>query len=357
MALDRAIDEFVMAAASPAAWPEALQAVAEGLGADGATLIVGTSVPRHTRASTAIDDIVREYFVVGAPIDVRETRVWPTTRDDFLGDFDSFTADEIARDPFYAEFLRPRGFGWHANAALSDGPEPLMLNLKRRWTRGPYQRADLRRISAVLPHLRAAARHARIGLEARSHDHLASQLALGLGALLIDMHGAVIDWNERVVFGDGLALHDRRLVTSAGADQAGLDRAIDLALAIDRPSDLPPPAPCVVRRPSGRRPLIVHVAGLFAGDHNPVADARAIVSIVDPDATRSSPPHVLRALFGLTPREVDIALLLGEGLGLADIAERSRISLAHVRQRLKVIQQKTATVRQGELIALLSRIR
>ncbi len=357
MTLDRAIDDFVAAAATPAAWPEALQAVAEGLDADGATLICGNSAPEHTRASAAIDDIVREYFVVGAAIDTREQRVWPTTADDFLGDFDDFTPEEIARDPFYAEFLRPRGFGWHATAALSDGATPLMLNLKRRWVRGPYQRDALRRISTVLPHLRAAARHARIGLAARSRDDLANQSALGLGALLLDVHGQVIGWNAEMPFGDGLALHDRRLVTAGGGDQPALDRAIGLALAVDRPSALPPPTPCIVRRPSGHRPLIVHVTRLFAGDHNPVADARALVSIVDPDATPLSQPHLLRALFGLTPREAEIALLLADGLSLVEIGERTRISLAHVRQRLKVIQHKTATARQGELIALLSRIR
>lgn len=355
MTLDRAINEFVAAASSPQGWSNALQIVAENLGADGATLTHGASTEFDLRASSALHEIVSEYFFLGAPIDTREHRVKPATRDDFVGDFDSFTAEEIERDPFYAEFLRPRGFGWHATAALTDGAEPIFLNLKRRWKRGPYQRHELQRISRTLPHLRAATHHARIGLNARSEDQLANLSAAGKGGILLDVHGAVIRWNEQMQFGDGIALRDGRLVASAGGDQAALDQAIGTALATGLASDLPAAIPCVLRRPSGRRPLILRVSRLFPENPNPVADARALVSVSDPAIARPNQPQLLRALFGLTPREADIAILLEQGRSLAEIADMSRISLAHARQRLKVILHKTDTTRQGELIALLSR--
>lgn len=41
--------------------------------------------------------------------------------DGFLDDYRHFTPAEIARDPFYQEFLRPVGFGWHAVACLAAG--------------------------------------------------------------------------------------------------------------------------------------------------------------------------------------------------------------------------------------------
>jgi DNA-binding CsgD family transcriptional regulator len=355
MTVDRAIDEFVTAASSPQCWSDALEVIAESLGAAGATLTHGASTEFDLRASRSLHDIVGEYFFVGAPIDTREHRVKPATCDNFVGDFDSFTPEEIARDPFYAEFLRPRGFGWHATAALTDGAEPIYLNLKRRWTSGPYQRDELQRISKALPHFRAAAHHARIALRARSDDQLANLSAAGKGGALIDVHGAVLRWNEQMVFGDGIGLRDGRLVSSASVDQGLLDQAINRALAIDRPSDLPPAQPCLLRRPSGRRPLILRVTRLFAENPNPVAEARALVSVSDPALARPNQPQLLRALFGLTPREADIAILLEQGRSLAEIAELSRISLAHARQRLKVILHKTDTTRQGELISLLSR--
>ena len=356
MGLDRAINEFAAAAASAQAWPEALQALAEGLGADGATLTRGPSSPIGMVASRGIREIVEEYFAFGMQIDTRERRVMLRPVGGFTGDFDNFTPEEIERDPFYTEFLRPRGFGWHANAALNDGPDALLLNLKRHWSRGPYQRDDLRRISTVLPHLRAAAHHAAIGLGDRARDDLARLSDRGQGGLLLDMHGAAICWNPEMAFGDGLSLHDRRLVTGAGADQAGLNRAIDLALAPGPASDLPAPAACAIRRPSGKRPLVVRVATLAAGAANPVAQARALVSVLDPDARRPAQTSLLREVFGLTPREADIADLLCDGLSLAEIAARVRITLPHARQRLKIILQKTETTRQGELIALLSRL-
>ncbi|MBS0360114.1 MAG: helix-turn-helix transcriptional regulator, partial [Proteobacteria bacterium] len=270
--------------------------------------------------------------------------------------FDHYTTEEIARDPYYAEFLHPRGFGWHAVACLREGERPLTISLKRRLNQGPFQRADLTRISRVLPYLRAGAYAAQMALGFRFKDHLDALLADGHGGILLNDEGLVLAMNAAVTQGDGLSVVEGRLRAAYPAEQGALDRAVAIAVSRAPPHELPPPSAAILHRPSGRRPLVVRVARLYDAPSNPVVDARALVSIVDTSLQRPPTGQLLRDLFGLTPKEAELAVLLGAGHSLNTAAELSRITEAHARQRLKIVFQKTETTRQSELIALLLRL-
>lgn len=352
----QAIDTFFAGATTPGHWGATLETVAHDLGADGATLTNGMAIPSRVSCSTGIWPIVEEYFTLSANFDSRGDRVNPTFADGFMGDFDSYTPAELERDSFYAEFLRPRGFGWHAAAALTEGDSPLVLSLKRRWSLGPFQRGELDQMARVLPHLRAAAYAAQTALAFRSHDHLETLTAVGQGGLLLDSDGRVIAMNDLVVLGDGLEVVAGRLRAAYPSEQGALDRAVAIAVQRVAPSDLPVPAPALLHRPSGRRPLIVRIARIFEMAPNPVAEVRALVSVVDTAVTPIPAARLLRALFDLTPKEAELALLLGQGMTLAQAADLSQISALHARQRLKVVFHKTETSRQSELITLLLRL-
>ena len=352
----QAIDTFFVAATTPGLWGRALEVVAHDLGADGATLTNGVAIPSRVSCSTGILSIVEEYFTLSTNFDSRGDRVNPTLNDGFMGDFDNYTPEELASDSFYAEFLRPRGFGWHAAAALSDGESPLVLSLKRRWSLGPFQRDELDRIAKVLPHLRAAAYAAQTALNFRSHDHLETLKTIGQGGLLLDRDGHVVAMNSLVGLGDGLDVVEGRMRAAYPSQQGALDRAVAIAVTTASPSELPIPSPALLHRPSGRRPLIVRIARLFDVTPNPVAEARALVSVVDTALTPIPTSRLLRDLFDLTPKEAELAMLLGQGFTLAQAAEQSHISALHARQRLKVVFHKTETSRQSELVTLLLRI-
>ena len=114
---NQAIDRFFLGATTPGLWPAALETIANDLGADGATLMNGRAHPSRVSTSTGIASIVEEYFSLAvAQFDSREGRVNPTTDNSFVSDFDTYTAEEIGHDPYYVDFLGPRGFGWHAVA-------------------------------------------------------------------------------------------------------------------------------------------------------------------------------------------------------------------------------------------------
>lgn len=352
----QAIDTFFVGATTPGLWGASLDALAQDLGADGATLTNGIAIPSRVSCSTGILSIVEEYFTLATNFDSRGDRVNPTLSQGFIGDFDSYSSEELDRDDFYVDFLRPRGFGWHAAAALSGGESPLVLSLKRRWSLGPFQRDEMERITTVLPHLRAAAHAARTALNFRSHDHLETLVAVGQGGLLLNRDGRVIARNSLVKLGDGLEVIEGRMRAAYPSEQAALDHAVAVAVSKAPPSELPIPSPALLHRPSGRRPLIVRIARLFDLVPNPVAEARALVSVIDTDAVAVPTARLLTDLFDLTPKEAQLAMLLGEGLTLTQAAERSQISALHARQRLKVVFHKTETSRQSELVTLLLRL-
>ncbi len=78
------------------------------------------------------------------------------------------------------------------------------------------------------------------------------------------------------------------------------------------------------------------------------------VSKIEPDDSIGAG---LRAIYGLSESEVEVALAVAEGATLQDIAERRAASLHTVRNQVKSLQAKTETHRQSELVSLIERMR
>jgi DNA-binding CsgD family transcriptional regulator/PAS domain-containing protein len=79
------------------------------------------------------------------------------------------------------------------------------------------------------------------------------------------------------------------------------------------------------------------------------------ILIVDTEAEPELDPEILGELFSLTPAEARVAGKLGEGRSAEEIAEGMGLSLETVRTHIRRVLSKTATGRQGELIALILR--
>lgn len=356
MAYDRAIDRFFGAALHPEEWPAALEDIAQALGADGATLVVGSSTRPTVAESPLIKPIVAEYFLRGAPLDPREGRVNPSLDEGFVDDYAHFTQEEIDRSPFYQEFLRPVGFGWHAVACLGDGASDIVLSLKRRHSRGAFAASELAAMDKVLPHLRAAAGAARQAWTMALDDQLATMARFGHGGILLDQRGRAVRVGAGIALGDGLTIVAGLPRAAYHADQAPLDLAIAVATAKAVPSELPPPPVVALHRPSGKRPLVVRALPLNRAKCSLLAPAVAMMMVTDLAETPRPVVAVLRATFGLTPKEAELAVRLAAGDTVEQAAEALSISAAHARQRLKILFDKTDTRRQSELIMVLSRL-
>jgi len=297
-----------------------------------------------------------EDFLAGrTPPNSRYQRVGTHYRG-FRIDQDDYSEAELARDPYYQEFLRPRGLFWHANTVLALGSDEYVeLSLKRRLASGPYQTSDRVLLDSVLPELHAVARIAKSVLDAE---------ARGMTWLLGRRGGTIIELDSRgrvmpgQAAGEGnpacpLRILRHRLVTEDRTAQVSIDRAI--AGAISRPGRL---GVAALTNLEGRRYLLqVHPVPGRARDV--FASATALALLIERDRDPASLRLDLgwiKSAFGLTDREAHVAALLAEGLDIEAIADRLGIRSNTARSYLKDALQKTGATRQAELVALLARV-
>jgi DNA-binding CsgD family transcriptional regulator len=348
----RALDALQAAVWAPHSWPQALDVVADSGDASVVT-IVNSACSEDLVVSQRGLSSVDAYLNSREMVDSRDARVNPTLNEGFRTDHDDFDPHEIERDAFYQEFLAPLDVGWHAAAALPGfDHETLVISFKRppRW--GPFERAEVGVLNAMLPQMRWVARQAALVRRARFEGELAAFARIRRGALVLDTSGRILAANDLVVFEDGLRSDGLHLSADAADARAELQRAIASALA----TGTAPSRPVIVRRPSGKRPYVVDVLSIPAGLITAPRRSCALVVISDPDAVVQPRRDVLCRAFDLTPREADLALLLAASRTLRDAASTLGITENHARQRVKSLLAKTGSANQGDLRALLARL-
>jgi len=89
--------------------------------------------------------------------------------------------------------------------------------------------------------------------------------------------------------------------------------------------------------------------------HQPDAVA-AIAFISDPQRRKRPRSETLSALFGLSPAESRVTILLADGKSLAEISQLLGVTRNTVKTQLSSIFSKTKTARQSQLIRLLAEL-
>jgi DNA-binding CsgD family transcriptional regulator len=112
----------------------------------------------------------------------------------------------------------------------------------------------------------------------------------------------------------------------------------------------------VLARPSSPQPLRVVVAPVArAATLAPMFATPAVLLFLHDAARLADPPNgLLRRLYELTPREAELATLLGAGVSLDAAADALGIAKNTAVNHLQRIFRKTGTRRQAELTRLLS---
>jgi DNA-binding CsgD family transcriptional regulator len=351
VSVEAAIESFRDAAVLPSRWRPSLDLFAQAFNSDGATIVLKSTTISSIAFSSSIEPFIPLYM--SGPIrDPREQRVNPGLREEFMPDHAYFSAQEIARDPYYQEFMRPNGFGWNATAALHGD---LMVSVKRAFKRGPYEGADLQVLNSALPWLRSISRAACKTWQSNFAGQLSAFERLRRGAVLLDAKGRIVQANACVHFGDGLDVCGGFLQAPRATDRVRLQRFLSTLLAPVK-SSLPAPTTLILPRPSGARPWLLDGIALEDAMRSLHSDGAVLVLISDLERPIQPDRDILRRLFGLTDTECALAAALAAGKTLQEAAAEVIISEGHARQRLKAIFEKTETSRQGELIALLARL-
>jgi DNA-binding CsgD family transcriptional regulator len=350
------------AALEPAGWQDAMGKFAVAFGAQGASFNFVKAGPERLAlpATPAYRDMLHEFYRDGwAAQDLRTKRGWPLFKSGqvVIHEDNVTTEKERRSQPIYTDLFARHDLGMWAGAAFTVDGEPWAHSVARSTRRGRFEDASLARLALaqpVFPKLILLAQ--RLGQTSERPALQALEFA-SKPAVLLDWRCRVADMNApaRKLLGDGLRIRDGRFVTDDRIANERLDQLrSDLArgnlekIAIDT-------GPIVLPRRQGR-PLLIYATPIRRDASTLMGFSGCLLLISDLDAAPKPKMDTLRAAFGLTKREAEVAQLLATGDSLQEIADKLEASILTVRAHLRTVMTKTGCHRQGELVSLLSRM-
>jgi DNA-binding CsgD family transcriptional regulator len=197
-----------------------------------------------------------------------------------------------------------------------------------------------------------AATSSRVGPEAEAL--LCVLENLGYGGLVLDRSGLVLLTNQKARSYLGAELNFQYRVALERQPFGVIEAQTGLGDALRAAAPLLDFVVTVPR--TTKRPLVLWTIRLSGdGPTDPDAPITALILLDLHDCPQPA-EGLLEQVFGLTPAECKVARFLAAGVSLTEISQTLNVGLGTVRTQLKSIFVKTATRRQGELIALLSHL-
>jgi DNA-binding CsgD family transcriptional regulator len=345
------IDEIYEAAVVPERWAGVLDRLAARAGGIGTILFAASPNRFQWTSSKAIHAVTAEW--VASPFvadNLRGKRLVPLYEPRFLTDLDAITPEELEHDPFYRDFLRPRGWGWCVGTSIrSTSGDSIVFSIERLHADGPVPRETAAALDQFRPHLaRASIISARLGLE-RARASVAALELVGLPAAIITGRHSVLAANELIVKCAAVEIgaFDRVRLTDPVANerlQRHLDAAGDGGLSFP------------IRAAGGRPGFVAHLVPLRRAGLDVFSGAAELFYLTEVGRGEAPSAAILEALFDLSPAEAKVTRLLLAGGTVAGIAASQGNRPETVRGQLKNVFAKTGVRRQAELIQLLGGI-
>lgn len=358
-----ALEACIDAVVAPALWPQALQLLAESLGAESCTfcsrelqqlssLVMPISSGHEEFADLWLrnqDSAPDPHFVLGPRIPIR--RYTAVVEDQIT------TADERKALPYYQETARPGNRDWWAISRFSVEGRWWCLPVYRGLERGPFTLAEAQNLAMVGPHVARVVALAEKFAAFQMTSELATLERMRCAALVVDTRGRVTNLNllAQALLGEDFDLVRSRPVASNPVSNTQLQELISSSITAKR-GDPSSHGPVVIDR--DELPwLLVEAMPVTAFGSNLFNAGRVILLLTD----LTSPPRpdamTLRAAFGLTVAEARLAVRLASGKGIKETATALGITRATACSQLRAVFAKTNTQRQAELIGLITHLR
>ena len=370
---ERTIEILLDAAFDDARWGDAFQAIDRLCGLNGGQFTALTaSADGETQATFAAcyingdpqQEIVADWAANYAPFSENVPRIgtlptWRLTHNEEL-----FTPSEKRTSLMYNEFQLKYDCR-DQMAVVVDRPSDeqpqdgclfwTMANGESGW-----EPAKLKRIRSLLPHIRQAVRVRQELVVAETHAYADVSALLEdtpLGVVFVNRRGTIDSANQTarrlLEARDGIYEWRRALRASSPRDDERIGRLVSSALP--RLGHIAIGGSMSVRRPVGL-PLIIHVHPVTPGRADFGAERlAALVLVRDPDASQFD-PEMVGDMLDLTAAETRVAVLLGQGRSVRDIARELDRSENTVRWTLKRVLSKTNSARQTDLVRLLMQL-
>jgi DNA-binding CsgD family transcriptional regulator len=256
-------------------------------------------------------------------------------------------------EPFYSEFLRPRGFGWCVGTTIrSPSDDALVFSVERLHAKGPVERDAVERLNGLRPHLaRAAILSARFGLE-RAHASVETLQMLGLPAAVLARSGKALAMNrlmEQRAPQLPLRAGDTLRLTENGAHRLFSQALTQGPARPDAARSIP------ILAVGDQGPAVAHLLPIRGAALDIFSGASWLLFMTPLNRTATGlGADLLQALFDLSPAEARVTRLLLDGRSVAAVAAATGVGVSTVRAHLKAIFAKTGVHRQAELVCLLA---
>ena len=356
--LERAAQDMQDAALDPLAWAGVLDRLAQSVGGVGAVLMSVDHRLPGPPVSPGIANLMKDYYAEGwNRSDIRYRGLPTVLRKGVTVDQDFVTPDEIASHPYYKDLLRRHDCLFFAGIGTLTGASFWNITIQRSIGQGPFEPDEVRRLALLArPLTDAVALSRQFGMshvsgmvDALQHTRQA--------ALLLDEGARVLAMNQRAecMLGPNLDVAQARLLFRDPRHQAAVDKLIAHALA---PLTVEGPISTVAAvADAGGNRMFIRAIALRGWARFTFTQASAMLLVGAPEPQADSTAASLANTFKLTAAEIRLVTVLAEGHSLSKAAERLGIRYQTARVHLRSIFQKTDTNRQGQLVALLTKIR
>ena len=232
------------------------------------------------------------------------------------------------------------------------------ITINRDSRQSRYQTDDLRLARRLLPHLcNIHALQMRLGwIESLAGGFRAALDRLPTGAMLLDLHGKIVFSNQEATQlcaeHCGLIKRDHRATATWPANREPLRRMAERSAA---GALLSTPETLMLRDSHGNPAATATATSLPQGTAAAWSES-AVATLL---FVRRLHPRAhlvaaaLRPIFGFSAAEAELAILLGQGVTLAEAGARVGKSIATLRTQLRALFAKTGTHRQADLVQLL----
>lgn len=364
-AVGQIVTSFSAAALDPSKWMDALSHMSDVIGSDSSALELvdfnagSASLNCTYPMDRELVDLYEERIFQINPR-VRRVRKIP------VGVMVDDRSLLIEGDPDMSEFMdwldkTPNRYISGAKLYQGEGHEIYFGSYFSK-SHGPPQawHRDIHR--AVIPHL---VNFVAVG-RALSANKLNSELLRiddfngGRSFALLDSTGRIVEcsagFEMALAATNLLSVHRKILVATHPRHSHKVQGFLQSALGPRRL--LAKPASIRLSSPECRHGLVLRAVPLQPGESVfDIFKPAALITLIYLDEAERVKRDELMELFELTPREADVAVLIGTGATTDEATQRLRMSRHTVRQHIKAVFGKTGVSRQAELVALFSRLR
>jgi DNA-binding CsgD family transcriptional regulator len=265
---------------------------------------------------------------------------------------------EVENTEFHHDFLRPFDLIHECGMINEDpGGKLAVLTALRRPRQNEFAQKDVGFLKSLTPHLtRALLLHGKM-MDLKRASAAAASVLDSIDVALLGLSGegklcftnALADSILRT--GEILCLEDDRLVVCDPRSAAAWQRSFNAAAhpKLHSGSALKP-----LTLDGDRHPFYVTLLPFCRSTDLLPGPVKVLVVITDPSVQPKSREQLLVDLFGLTPSEARVTMLLVSGLEPKEISEITEKTQNTVRFQLKVIYRKTGVSRQSQLVRLVS---